>query len=241
MGSYQETGVLHDVLEIREDELERGRKNRVCHMSVFLEIIVGRGCANIWDLDRSYETLEAIAEKIGLTPDIHSYNALMCAFGKVKKTSEACKVFEHLVSLGVKPNTTTYTLLVDAHLANRDPKAVLLVIDEMPRYVHQSRLLRRGGGAETPVKYATLLQPDDRLHIGQDYRLVSFEEVLREFGSKKRVRLSRIIQRRKEREERKTREGGADEVVWGPALLVMEEELWGPASGSLLCKTAKHC
>ncbi|PKU76770.1 Nucleobase-ascorbate transporter 6 [Dendrobium catenatum] len=69
-----------------------------------------------------------------------------------------------------------------------------------------------GGGAETPVKYATLLQPDDSLHISQDYRLVSFEEVLRELGSKKRVRLSRIIQRRKEREERKTREGGADEV-----------------------------
>ncbi|KAL0921814.1 hypothetical protein M5K25_008924 [Dendrobium thyrsiflorum] len=89
------------------------------------------GCANIWDLDRAYETFEAIAEKIGLTPDIHSYNALMCAFGKVKKTSEACKVFEHLVSLGVKPNATTYTLLVDAHLANRDPKAALHVIDEM--------------------------------------------------------------------------------------------------------------
>ncbi|KAL0921752.1 hypothetical protein M5K25_008857 [Dendrobium thyrsiflorum] len=69
-----------------------------------------------------------------------------------------------------------------------------------------------GGGAETAVKYATLLQPDDSLHIGQDYRLVSFEEVLREFGSKKKVRLSRLIQRRKEREERKMMEGGADEV-----------------------------
>ncbi|XP_020599420.1 pentatricopeptide repeat-containing protein At1g26460, mitochondrial [Phalaenopsis equestris] len=89
------------------------------------------GCANIWDLDRAYETFEAITEKIGLTPDIHSYNALLCAFGKVKKTSEACKVFEHLVSLGVKPNATTYTLLVDAHLANRDPKAALNIIDEM--------------------------------------------------------------------------------------------------------------
>ncbi|PKU61659.1 uncharacterized protein LOC110095864 [Dendrobium catenatum] len=68
------------------------------------------------------------------------------------------------------------------------------------------------GGAETAVKYATLLQPDDNLHIGQAYRLVSFEEVLREFCSKKRVRLSRLIQRQKEREERKTSEGGADEV-----------------------------
>lgn len=43
------------------------------------------GCANIWDLDRAYETFQAIEEKIGLTPDVHSYNALLCAFGKVKK------------------------------------------------------------------------------------------------------------------------------------------------------------
>lgn len=43
------------------------------------------GCANIWDLDRAYETFQAIEEKIGLTPDVHSYNALMCAFGKVRK------------------------------------------------------------------------------------------------------------------------------------------------------------
>lgn len=40
-------------------------------------------------------------------------------------------MFEHLVSLGVKPNATTYSLLVDAHLINRDPKAALAVIDEM--------------------------------------------------------------------------------------------------------------
>lgn len=45
------------------------------------------GCANIWDLDRSYETFQAIEEKIELTPDVHSYNALMCAFGKVKKVT----------------------------------------------------------------------------------------------------------------------------------------------------------
>lgn len=40
-------------------------------------------------------------------------------------------MFEHLVSLGVKPNATTYSMLVDAHLINRDPKAALAVIDEM--------------------------------------------------------------------------------------------------------------
>ncbi|KAL6856236.1 hypothetical protein ACP4OV_019038 [Aristida adscensionis] len=93
------------------------------------------GCANIWDLDRAYETFEAIKGKFELTPDIHSYNALLYAFGKLggkeKKTEEACNVFQHLLSLGVKPNATTYSLLVDAHLVNRDAKAALSVIDEM--------------------------------------------------------------------------------------------------------------
>lgn len=89
------------------------------------------GCANIWDLDRAYQTFEAIGSSFGLTPDIHSYNALMLAFGRLKKTFEASRVFEHLVGLGVKPNAMSYSLLVDAHLINRDPKAALSVIDEM--------------------------------------------------------------------------------------------------------------
>lgn len=47
------------------------------------------------------------------------------------QTFEASRVFEHLVSVGVKPNGMSYALLVDAHLINRDPKAALSVIDEM--------------------------------------------------------------------------------------------------------------
>lgn len=43
------------------------------------------GCANIWDIDRAYETFVAIKDKFELTPDIHSYNALLCAFGKKKR------------------------------------------------------------------------------------------------------------------------------------------------------------
>ncbi|KAJ1291744.1 hypothetical protein BS78_02G339700 [Paspalum vaginatum] len=89
------------------------------------------GCANIWDIERAYETFEAIKEKFGLSPDVHSYNALLCAFGKKKKTEEACNVFQHVLTLGVKPNATTYSLLVDAHLANKDPKAALAIIDKM--------------------------------------------------------------------------------------------------------------
>lgn len=89
------------------------------------------GCANIWDLDRAYQTFEAISSTFGLTPNIHSYNALMFAFGRLKKTSEATRVFEHVSSLGLKPNAKSYSLLVDAHLVNRDPKAALAVIDAM--------------------------------------------------------------------------------------------------------------
>lgn len=89
------------------------------------------GCANIWDLDRAYETFQAIEEKIGLTPDVHSYNSLMCAFGKLKKRTEVVAVLEHMVSKNVKPNTTTYRLLVEAHLVNGDPKSAISALDQM--------------------------------------------------------------------------------------------------------------
>lgn len=49
----------------------------------------------------------------------------------VWQTVEASNVFGHLVSLGVKPNAKSYSLLVDAHLVNKDPKSALSVIDDM--------------------------------------------------------------------------------------------------------------
>ncbi|KAJ4961761.1 hypothetical protein NE237_021671 [Protea cynaroides] len=103
------------------------------------------GCANIWDLDRAYQTFEAIGNVFSLTPNIHSYNALMCAFGKLKKTFEALRVFEHLTSLGVKPNAMSYSLLVNAHLINRDQKAAVAVIDEMVEagFVPSKELLKK--------------------------------------------------------------------------------------------------
>lgn len=145
-------------------ELEKWTQAEKPYRSVAAINCVLLGCANIWDLDRAYETFQAM-DKIGMIPDIHSYNALLYAFGKHQKvlyhyfvhilifswfsfcvcqfllvyeviffqwqTTEACNVFEHLVSIGVKPNSTTYSLIVDAHLINRDPKSALKVIDEM--------------------------------------------------------------------------------------------------------------
>lgn len=89
------------------------------------------GSANIWDLERAYETFDSIGKTFGLTPNIHSYNALISAFGKRRKTDEALKVFEHMTSLGVNPNALTYSLLIDAHLINRDQINALKLIDGM--------------------------------------------------------------------------------------------------------------
>lgn len=47
------------------------------------------GSANIWDVDRAYQTFAAIDATFGLTPDLHSYNSLLCAFGKLGKVTHA--------------------------------------------------------------------------------------------------------------------------------------------------------
>ncbi|KAK4423690.1 Pentatricopeptide repeat-containing protein, mitochondrial [Sesamum alatum] len=112
-------------------QLENLSQGDVPYKSVAALNCIILGCANIWDVDRAYQTFSAIDASFGLTPNIHSYNALICAFGKLGKRDEAVKVFEHFVALGVKPNATTYSLLIDAHLIKRDPKGALSVIDEM--------------------------------------------------------------------------------------------------------------
>ncbi|CAL5061793.1 unnamed protein product [Urochloa decumbens] len=114
------------------------------------------GCANIWDIERAYETFLAIKDKFELTPDIHSYNALLCAFGKKKRTEEACNVFEHLLTLGVKPNATTYSLLVDVHLANKDPKSALAVIDKMDTLKKVRRRCSRESDFDSDEKVQSL-------------------------------------------------------------------------------------
>lgn len=47
-----------------------------------------------------------------------------------------------------------------------------------------------------PVKQLKLLRPDDTLLIGQVYRLISFEDVLKEFAAKKSVKLGRLLRDR---------------------------------------------
>ncbi|XWS45127.1 hypothetical protein CRYUN_Cryun15aG0110300 [Craigia yunnanensis] len=47
-----------------------------------------------------------------------------------------------------------------------------------------------------PLKQLKLLKPDDTLLIGQVYRLVSFEDVLKEFAAKKSVKLGKLLKER---------------------------------------------
>ncbi|CAM0871708.1 unnamed protein product [Alopecurus aequalis] len=58
----------------------------------------------------------------------------------------------------------------------------------------------KGGAAGTalPVKHLKLLRPDDTLQLGRVYRLVSFEEVLKEFATKRHVKLSRVMVKAKD-------------------------------------------
>ncbi|KAM1048314.1 hypothetical protein ACFX13_028131 [Malus domestica] len=49
-----------------------------------------------------------------------------------------------------------------------------------------------------PVKQLKLLRPDDTLLIGQVYRLISFEDVLKEFAAKKSVKLGKLLKHRGE-------------------------------------------
>ncbi|KAH0464270.1 hypothetical protein IEQ34_007056 [Dendrobium chrysotoxum] len=75
-------------------------------------------------------------------------------------------------------------------------------------------------GAAAPVKHLKLLRPDDTLHIGHVYRLVSFEEVLREFVSKKHVRLSKLVNAAKEKRRSRSKRGEGDPpAVTGETLM----------------------
>ncbi|KAB1214920.1 hypothetical protein CJ030_MR5G024512 [Morella rubra] len=47
----------------------------------------------------------------------------------------------------------------------------------------------------TPLKQHKLLRPDDTLLIGHVYRLISFEDVLKEFAAKKCVKLGKLLER----------------------------------------------
>ncbi|KAK8933389.1 hypothetical protein KSP39_PZI015276 [Platanthera zijinensis] len=83
-------------------------------------------------------------------------------------------------------------------------------------------------GAEAPVKHLKLLRPVDTLHIGHVYRLVSFEDVLKDFASKKHLRLCKIINASKKKgPTRGSKPGGRDPASSDPSLWGKQEAITG--------------
>ncbi|KAH7433878.1 hypothetical protein KP509_07G090700 [Ceratopteris richardii] len=89
------------------------------------------GCANVWDIDRAYQTFEAIRSVYGLMPNVHSCNALIEGFAKMRKVAETMKVYEFMGGSGIEPDQRTFDLLVKAHIVNRDPKSALETVNQM--------------------------------------------------------------------------------------------------------------
>ncbi|KAK1299640.1 hypothetical protein QJS10_CPB13g00547 [Acorus calamus] len=80
-------------------------------------------------------------------------------------------------------------------------------------YVAAVNVSRSASSGEL-VKSLKLLRPDDTLLIGHVYRLISFEEVLKEFSAKKHVKLSRLMASKEKEKERQAAvpEESANEV-----------------------------
>lgn len=89
------------------------------------------GCSNVWDIDRAYQTFEAIRSAFGLMPNVHSCNALIDGFGKMRKIAETLKVYEYMIGSGIQPDQRTFSLLIKAHIVNRDTKSAMDVVGQM--------------------------------------------------------------------------------------------------------------
>ncbi|GFP88716.1 pentatricopeptide repeat-containing protein at1g26460 mitochondrial [Phtheirospermum japonicum] len=78
-------------LDMVYNQLEKLSRDDPPYKSIAALNCIILGCANTWDIDRAYQTFNSIAATFGLTPDIHSYNALICAFGKLSKIGAGCE------------------------------------------------------------------------------------------------------------------------------------------------------
>ncbi|KAF8034601.1 hypothetical protein BT93_C0799 [Corymbia citriodora subsp. variegata] len=93
-----------------------------------------RAFCTLHEFETGYGNLQEQAEDLFSPFTSLNQSVVACfkiGFETLDSTFEASRVFEHLVSMGVKTNATSFTLLVDAHLINQELKAALSVIDEM--------------------------------------------------------------------------------------------------------------
>lgn len=89
------------------------------------------GCSKIWDADRAYQTFDALVSVFGLRPNVHSCNALLDAFGKSKRIAEVLQIWGYMQQVGVSPDNRSFSLLIEAHVVNRDLSAAFQGLNSM--------------------------------------------------------------------------------------------------------------
>ncbi|KAL5706724.1 hypothetical protein ACHQM5_024853 [Ranunculus cassubicifolius] len=86
-----------------------------------------------------------------------------------------------------------------------------------------------------PLKHLKLLRPDDTLHIGQVYRLICFEDVLKEFAAKKCVKLGKLLKEtaaageKRRRHKRTNSKDDLDLTKTSTKHVPLEMLLWNPS------------
>ncbi|XP_020594756.1 uncharacterized protein LOC110034859 isoform X2 [Phalaenopsis equestris] len=119
-----------------------------------------------------------------------------------------CQAGEAATVLIQHPNGASmkfYHSLSASHVMASNPgHYVAIIITSQP--------IPNPSSAAAPVKQLRLLRPADKLHIGQIYRLISFQ-VLSELASKKKVRLSKMILGCEEKRMSDQSRGGGDRAA----------------------------
>ncbi|KAL9263697.1 hypothetical protein AKJ16_DCAP18321 [Drosera capensis] len=91
-----------------------------------------------------------------------------------------------------------------------------------------------GGSNGPPARQLKLLRPDDTLLIGHVYRLISFEDVLKEFSSKKSVKLAKLFEERgaaatvKGKKRRSSAVAGDRPVAVTVSVAIQKSDNFGP-------------
>ncbi|KAK4262415.1 hypothetical protein QN277_027977 [Acacia crassicarpa] len=89
----------------------------------------------------------------------------------------------------------------------------------------------------TPLKHLKLLRPEDTLLMGHVYRLISFEDVLKEFAAKKCVKLGKLLKQRGSMEiQMKNRDNRAS----NPSAVKVEKEVHRVANNGRSKAVGRH-
>jgi len=91
--------------------------------------LVVLSCARIPDLDRAFATWAELP-KLGLSPDIETYNALLSTCVRAREFSSARRLLNRMEAEGVGHNATTYEHRVALHMMSGEPQGAFVVYRE---------------------------------------------------------------------------------------------------------------